>query len=72
MSRHSHEHYIASSLEAENKRLKQALARAEMERDILKKRRRTLQAKVFEVRVHEVAPVPISHGCDESRPGRIP
>jgi hypothetical protein len=52
-------------LEAENKRLKQALASTEMERDILKKPRRTSRKTSCEVRIHESPPVLISNCGDE-------
>ena len=55
----------AAELAAENARLRKDLAEARMERDILKKRRRTLPGSRFPVRVHEAMATPFSRQNNE-------
>jgi len=49
-----------AELQAENTQLRRELAEARMERDIFKKRRRTLPRSHCQVRVHESVATPVS------------
>jgi len=61
-----------SELEAENARLRKELSEARLERDILKKRRRTLPRSRCQVRVHDTVAEGVCHRGDEPGVGRLP